>query len=184
MRHQQQQQQRCSHGCPTSSLQPRLHKNSLLRLRQLAGVVCNSQATGGGGGGGAAQQQAAGARTAAPPQQPSSTWVWEESEDGAAAYAVFFAWLALGALPAVQSIHVVDPALVYFVGLGILTVYIGSHRGLTSKSRQQLSMKEVRTASACLLHNAPEVPCSPTGPDFVTVRRKHHTPSPPLTCTI
>jgi hypothetical protein len=33
--------------------------------------------------------------------------------------------------------------LPYFVGLAVLTTYIGSHRGLTSKSRQQLTVKEV-----------------------------------------
>lgn len=33
--------------------------------------------------------------------------------------------------------------LVYFLGLAVLTTYIGAHRGLTSKSKQQLSVKEV-----------------------------------------
>jgi hypothetical protein len=38
--------------------------------------------------------------------------------------------------------------LPYFLGLGVLTVYIGAHRGLTSKSRQQLTVKEV---SVCVV---------------------------------
>lgn len=43
--------------------------------------------------------------------------------------------------------------LPYFLGLGVLTVYIGAHRGLTSKSRQQLTVKEVRhhaAVTACM----------------------------------
>lgn len=33
--------------------------------------------------------------------------------------------------------------LIYFLGLAVLTTYIGAHRGLTSKSRQQMSFREV-----------------------------------------
>jgi len=39
--------------------------------------------------------------------------------------------------------HCCPADLPYFLGLGVLTVYIGAHRGLTSKSRQQLTVKEV-----------------------------------------
>lgn len=105
--------------------------------------------------------------------------MWEDSDDGAAAYAAFFLWLALGSWPALQSLHVagvfavghsnclcggllshqlhhrnclsvfthIYADLPYFLGLGVLTTYIGAHRGLTSKSRQQLTVKEVREAA-------------------------------------
>jgi hypothetical protein len=41
-------------------------------------------------------------------QLPPATeaWVWEDSTDGAAAYAAFFLWLALGSWPALQSLNI------------------------------------------------------------------------------
>ncbi|WIA37495.1 hypothetical protein OEZ86_014409 [Tetradesmus obliquus] len=83
---------------------------------------------------------AAAAAAAAPVAAPAQPWVWEDSNDAVRAYAVFFLWLALGSWPALQEVGLVD--LPYFLGLGVLTVYIGAHRGLTSKSKQQLSVKE------------------------------------------
>ncbi|MEW5299878.1 MAG: hypothetical protein WDW36_002850 [Sanguina aurantia] len=68
-------------------------------------------------------------------------WRWEDSEDAIVAYGVLFAVLALGAIPALQgSTKLVD--LPYFVSLAITTIYIGAHRGLTTKQRQQISIKE------------------------------------------
>ncbi len=42
----------------------------------------------------------------------------------------------------VQGVQYAD--LPYFVGLATLTIYIGAHRGLSSRNRQQLSMQQVR----------------------------------------
>ena len=42
----------------------------------------------------------------------------------------------------VQGVHYAD--LPYFVGLATLTIYIGAHRGLSSRNRQQLSVQQVR----------------------------------------
>lgn len=53
-----------------------------------------------GSAGGAAAVDAAG------PGQQQQSWVWEESGDGAAAYAAFFLWLALGSWPALQSLNI------------------------------------------------------------------------------
>jgi hypothetical protein len=33
------------------------------------------------------------------------------------------------------------------MGLAVLTVYIGAHKGLTSRSKQQLQLREVRGGS-------------------------------------
>lgn len=43
---------------------------------------------------------------------------------------------------AVQSVQYAD--LPYFVGLATLTIYIGAHRGLTQRIRQQISLREVQ----------------------------------------
>ncbi len=56
-------------------------------------------------------QEAAGAAPPVQPQPPpppseqqqQQQWVWEESQDGARAYAALFAWLAAGALPGLQQ---------------------------------------------------------------------------------
>lgn len=37
-------------------------------------------------------------------QQQQASWTWEDSDDGTAAYAAFFLWLALGSWPALQSL--------------------------------------------------------------------------------
>jgi hypothetical protein len=55
---------------------------------------------------------------------------------------------AAGAAAAAAAVAAAD--LPYFLGLGVLTVYIGAHRGLTSKSRQQLTVKEVRRVCVCV----------------------------------
>lgn len=73
-----------------------------------------------------------------PPSEPS--WKWEESNDGVMAYTILFGILGAGALPQLHTTHLAD--LPYFISLAVMTIYIGAHRGLTTKQRQQLSIKE------------------------------------------
>lgn len=68
-------------------------------------------------------------------------WRWEDSQDAVLAYGAFAFVLALGALPAYN--HLKFAELPYFVGLAASTIYIGAHRGLSAKHRQQLSFKQV-----------------------------------------
>lgn len=49
--------------------------------------------------------------------------------------------MALGQVPALRQVRYVD--LPYFIGLASMTIYIGAHRGLCTKVRQQISIKEV-----------------------------------------
>ncbi len=56
------------------------------------------------------------------------------------AYAIFLGVLAAGNLPIMQQHQLLD--LPYFISLAVCTIYIGAHRGLTTKQRQQISMKE------------------------------------------
>ncbi|EFJ53057.1 hypothetical protein VOLCADRAFT_85944 [Volvox carteri f. nagariensis] len=67
-------------------------------------------------------------------------WRWEESDDAVRAYGSLVALLALGNLPVLHGTKLAD--LPYFVGLAIVTIYIGAHRGLTTRQRQQISIKE------------------------------------------
>ena len=60
----------------------------------------------------------------------------------------------------VQGVHYAD--LPYFVGLATVTIYIGAHRGLSSRNRQQLSMQQVRcpdAPSGVREERAAESPC-------------------------
>eukprot|EP00775_Hariotina_reticulata_P010035 gene10035-10191_t len=66
--------------------------------------------------------------------------VWEKTEGGTQAYGALFLWLLLGNVTALQQWHAAD--FIYFVGLAVLTVYIGAHKGLTSRSKQQLQLRE------------------------------------------
>eukprot|EP00884_Botryococcus_braunii_P012309 jgi/Botrbrau1/21079/Bobra.0144s0077.1 len=68
------------------------------------------------------------------------SWRWEDSADAFAAYTALFVVLGLGAIPALQGIRLAD--LPYFILLAALSIYIGAHRGLTMKIRQQISMRE------------------------------------------
>lgn len=66
---------------------------------------------------------------------------WDSSDDVLRAYAAFFGILCLGAVPGVNQVN--DWAdLPYFVALAVLSIYIGAHRGLSSKQRQQLRVQE------------------------------------------
>lgn len=56
---------------------------------------------------------------------------WEDSDNALATYTLFFGLLALGQLPQLRLLKFAE--LPYFLGLACLTIYIGAHRGLTSK---------------------------------------------------
>lgn len=58
-------------------------------------------------------------------------WQWEDSENALATYTLFFGLLAVGQLPQLRLLKFAE--LPYFLGLACLTIYIGAHRGLTSK---------------------------------------------------
>ncbi|KAL4439828.1 hypothetical protein ABPG75_002829 [Micractinium tetrahymenae] len=73
------------------------------------------------------------------PYKPT-IWRWEESDDAVRAYLIFFGILLAGCIPAVQENRYAD--LPYFLGLASMTIYIGAHRGLNSRQRQQISLKE------------------------------------------
>ncbi|GLI59228.1 hypothetical protein VaNZ11_001072 [Volvox africanus] len=68
------------------------------------------------------------------------SWRWEESDDAVRAYSSLVILLALGNLPVLHATKLAD--LPYFVGLALVTIYIGAHRGLTTRQRQQISIKE------------------------------------------
>lgn len=67
-------------------------------------------------------------------------WKWENSTDAVKAYTALLGFLALGQIPALRHVRFVD--LPYFIGLASMTIYIGAHRGLSTKVRQQISIKE------------------------------------------
>lgn len=75
-------------------------------------------------------------------QQPPGNWQWIESKDALKAYGAFGGILTLGTLPNLQSTGAALIDLPYFVGLAAATIYIGAHRGLGSKQRQTLSLKQ------------------------------------------
>lgn len=57
--------------------------------------------------------------------------------------------------------------LPYFIGLAVCTIYIGAHKGLTTRQRQQITMKEVRyfgTTAVAHMHATGTVPCASSHP--------------------
>lgn len=70
-----------------------------------------------------------------------SNWRWEESSDAMCTYGIFASILVFGATPFASSLRYGE--LLYFVGLAATTIYIGAHRSLGAKARQQISFKEV-----------------------------------------
>lgn len=72
-----------------------------------------------------------------------SAWEWKNSEDALKAYTALFGLLAIGQIPAMRHVKYAD--LPYFIGLASMTIYIGAHRGLCTKVRQQITIKEVQT---------------------------------------
>lgn len=58
------------------------------------------------------------------------------------AYGALWAILGVGMLPVLRSHSIVD--LPYFIGLAVVTIYVGAHRGLNSKQRQTISIEQVQ----------------------------------------
>lgn len=67
-------------------------------------------------------------------------WRWEESDDALRAYSALFACLLGGSLLPLAGLRYAD--LAYFTGLAICTIYIGAHRGLSSKLRTTITFKQ------------------------------------------
>lgn len=61
------------------------------------------------------------------------------------AYGALWAILGVGMLPFMRSHSIVD--LPYFIGLAVVTIYVGAHRGLNSKQRQTISIEQVQSLS-------------------------------------
>lgn len=81
------------------------------------------------------------------PQQQQHTaadddyeWRWEETDDALRAYGVLFLCLLGGSLLPLSGLRYAD--LGYFTGLAVCTIYIGAHRGLSSKMRTTISFKQ------------------------------------------
>jgi len=70
----------------------------------------------------------------------SKVWRWEESADARRTYSVFAGVLALGLVPGFQELKYGD--LPYFISLAVITIYIGAHRGLNSRQRQSINLRE------------------------------------------
>jgi minor histocompatibility antigen H13 len=68
----------------------------------------------------------------------NGNWKWEQSDDSVKSYAALVSVLAIGAIPQVQTNAVAD--LPYFISLAICTLYIGSHKALTTDQRQMINM--------------------------------------------
>lgn len=70
----------------------------------------------------------------------TNEWRWEETDDALRAYSALFFCLAGGALLPLSGLRYAD--LGYFTGLAICTIYIGAHRGLSSKMRTTITFKQ------------------------------------------
>ena len=75
------------------------------------------------------------------------------------AYGALWAILGVGMLPVMRSHSIVD--LPYFIGLAVVTIYVGAHRGLNSKQRQTISIEQVQR------------PFSSTAPSQITLRASY-----------
>ena len=53
-------------------------------------------------------------------------WKWEDSDDSVVAYGALLTLLAIGNIPSLKSEQLAD--LPYFIGLAVITVYIGDYR--------------------------------------------------------
>lgn len=78
-----------------------------------------------------------------PVSAAAEPWLWERSGDAVLSYGALLGVLALGAVPALRGQQLAD--LPYFIALAVVTIYIGAHRGLGSKQRQSISLREVRS---------------------------------------
>eukprot|EP00892_Ulva_mutabilis_P012076 jgi/Ulvmu1/9240/UM005_0340.1 len=71
---------------------------------------------------------------------PPERWNWLDSADAQRSHAILALILGVGTLPWAQEQS--NAPLVYFVALAVTTIYIGSHKALTTDLRQQISIKE------------------------------------------
>lgn len=60
--------------------------------------------------------------------------------DAVKAYCALLGILSLGLIPGFTQVKLSE--IPYFIGLGSMAIYIGSHKSLTAKTRQQLTFKE------------------------------------------
>ena len=65
-------------------------------------------------------------------------WKWEETGDAVLAYGALVVTLLIGQSGFLGQFKGGD--LPYFVSLAACTIYVGSHRALTSKARQNISL--------------------------------------------
>jgi minor histocompatibility antigen H13 len=79
-------------------------------------------------------------RTTAASSTTIESWQWDGSPDALRTYAVFLGVLGIGAIPTLESFKYAD--LVYFISLALSTIYIGAHRGLNSRQRQEIDFRE------------------------------------------
>lgn len=93
-------------------------------------------------------------------------WRWEDSDDAVKAYAALVGVLLLGAVPALQDNKWAD--LPYFVALALCTQYIGAHRSLTTKQRQQISFKVHQALGSCPARSQPASPAALPAPHPLT----------------
>ncbi|KAK9808724.1 hypothetical protein WJX72_002527 [[Myrmecia] bisecta] len=147
--------------CSASCWQRAIHCCSSPLLRRSALLVARSgkrrlqsekqstdsppASTGGPEAKGAREQRRSPTETASStPSEPVASkqpvWRWEESQDALKAYGLFLGVLAIGVIPGLRELRFVE--LPYFVGLAALTIYIGAHRGLSTKIRQQITLEQ------------------------------------------
>lgn len=69
-----------------------------------------------------------------------SVWLWSGDNDGLTTYCVFIGVLALGLVPQFQESKFGD--LIYFISLAVCTIYIGAHRGINSRERQAITLRQ------------------------------------------
>ena len=106
---------------------------------------------------GTSQSSAAGGAPQ-PDADPEAKWLWQDSADSQRAHAILAAVLLLGAQPWCQQFK--TGSIFYFAALAVTTIYIGSHKGLTTDLRQQLSVKEVcRRNLSFAVHACHLLPC-------------------------
>ena len=69
-----------------------------------------------------------------------TVWLWSGDNDGLKTYSVFIGVLALGLVPQFQESKFGD--LLYFISLAVCTIYMGAHRGINSRERQAISLRQ------------------------------------------
>jgi hypothetical protein len=85
---------------------------------------------------------------AAADRVPLPRWDWTQTWDAQRAHIALLVVLLAGSTPVAQSWSM--SAMVYLMSLAVCTIYIGSHKGLTTAARQQVSVKEARVPPASL----------------------------------